>query len=147
VEPAALTFEISEAALTDWDSQACLRELADLGTGLTLDDFGTGNTALANLRRYPVQAVKIDRSFVEQLAGGHAAAALAGTIIVMAHSMGKLVIAEGVEQAEQLEYLREQGCDLAQGYYMARPLSAADMTAMLQGRRSLRSEDRTAAGG
>jgi diguanylate cyclase (GGDEF)-like protein len=147
VQPAALTFEINEAALTDEESQQCVRELADLGVGLTLDDFGTGSTALANLRRYPVQAVKIDRSFVDQLATDHSAAALASTIIAMAHGLGKSVVAEGVEKAEQLEFLREQRCDLAQGYFMARPLSAQDMTAMLLGRSIVRGGERSAAGG
>ncbi|HUG73883.1 MAG TPA: EAL domain-containing protein, partial [Steroidobacteraceae bacterium] len=75
--PTAFTFEISEAVLTDEGSQQCIRELSELGVGLTLDDFGTGNTSLANLRRLPVQAVKIDRSFVEKVVGDHAAAALA----------------------------------------------------------------------
>ncbi len=135
VPPAALDFEMNEAALTDPDSQACIEALSALGVRLTLDDFGTGHTALANLRRYRVGAVKIDRSFVQELAESPSAAALASTIIVMAHSLDKQVIAEGVETIEQLEYLRERGCDLVQGYFMARPLSAIDMTEMLIGRR------------
>jgi EAL domain-containing protein (putative c-di-GMP-specific phosphodiesterase class I) len=147
VKPESLTFEISEAALTDEASQQCIRELTEIGVGLTLDDFGTGSTSLASLRRHPVQAVKIDRSFVEQLVRDHAAAALASSIIVMAHGLGKAVVAEGVESAEQLEFLREQGCDMAQGFYMARPLSAQDMTALLLGRSAARAEDRSAAGG
>jgi len=135
IQPGALVFEMNEAALTDPDSQACIDSLSALGVGLTLDDFGTGHTALANLRRYPVSAVKIDRSFVDELADSPAAAALASTIIVMAHSLNRLVIAEGVETIEQLDYLRERGCDHAQGYFMARPMSATDMTEMLLGRR------------
>jgi EAL domain-containing protein (putative c-di-GMP-specific phosphodiesterase class I) len=111
---------------------------------LTLDDFGTGHTALANLRRYPVGAVKIDRSFVEELAENPAAAALASTIIVMAHSLGKQVIAEGVETIEQLDFLRERGCDSAQGYFMARPLSAHDMTELLVGRNLEETGERSA---
>jgi diguanylate cyclase (GGDEF)-like protein len=133
----SLAFEISESALTDEDSQLRIHELAEIGVGLTLDDFGTGNTSLANLRRYPVQAVKIDRSFVERLESDAEAAALAGTIIVMAHALDKIVIAEGVESAGQLEYLRERRCDLAQGYFMARPLSLQDVTALLFGRRAV----------
>ena len=137
VEPACIEFEVSEAALTDPESQSCIEALAALGVGLVLDDFGTGNTALANLRRYPVAAVKIDRSFVEQIAEDPSAAALASTIIVMAHSLQKVVVAEGVETQDQLEYLRERGCDVAQGYFLARPLSAADMTSLLLGRRQV----------
>jgi EAL domain-containing protein (putative c-di-GMP-specific phosphodiesterase class I) len=72
------------------------------------------------------------------------AAALASTIIVMAHSLGKLVIAEGVETSEQLDYLRERGCDLAQGYFMARPLSASDMTELLVGRNPEAAGERSA---
>ncbi len=144
--PESITFEMSEAALTDEDSQQSLEELAGMGVGLALDDFGTGSMALASLRRYPVQAVKIDRSFVAQVVSDHSAAALASTIIAMAHGLGKVVVAEGVEEAVQLEYLREQRCDLAQGYFMARPLSAQDMTAMLLGREDARAGDRSAAG-
>jgi EAL domain-containing protein (putative c-di-GMP-specific phosphodiesterase class I) len=134
VAPAQLAFEVNEAALTDADSQACIEELSALGVNLTLDDFGTGHTALANLRRYPVGTVKIDRSFVEELTVSASAAALASTIIVMAHSLDKHVVAEGVETIEQLDFLRERGCDIAQGYFLARPLSAPGMTELLLGR-------------
>jgi diguanylate cyclase (GGDEF)-like protein len=134
LQASTIEFEMNEAALTDPGSLASIEELSSMGVQLTLDDFGTGHTALANLRRYPVGAVKIDRSFIEELTAGSSAAALAGTIIVMAQSLGKKVIAEGVETSEQLDYLRERGCDCAQGYFMAQPLSAADMTDMLAGR-------------
>jgi diguanylate cyclase (GGDEF)-like protein len=134
IQPSQLAFELNEAALTDADSQSCIEELSDLGVSLTLDDFGTGSTALANLRRYPVSAVKIDRSFIEELAENASAAALASTIIVMAHSLDKQVVAEGVETLEQLDFLRERGCDVAQGYFLARPLPAAAMTELLLGR-------------
>jgi diguanylate cyclase (GGDEF)-like protein len=144
IQPAMLEFEMNEAALTDPDSEACIEALSALGVALTLDDFGTGHTALANLRRYPVGAVKIDRSFVEELAVSPSTAALASTIIVMAHSLEKRVIAEGVETIEQLDYLRERGCDFVQGYFMARPMSAADMTEMLLGRRPVATAVRSA---
>jgi EAL domain-containing protein (putative c-di-GMP-specific phosphodiesterase class I) len=134
VAPAALEFEMSEAALADPENAPGLEALAALGVGLTLDDFGTGSTALSTLRRHPVGAVKIDRSFVDKLVDDPAAAALAGTIIVMAHSLHKRVIAEGVETIEQLDYLRERGCDIAQGFFLAQPLSAQDMTELLLGR-------------
>jgi diguanylate cyclase (GGDEF)-like protein len=144
VRPSSLEFELNEAALTDHDSQACIAQLSAMGAGLTLDDFGTGHTALANLRRYPVAAVKIDRSFVDELVMNPAAAALASTIIVMAHSLDKQVVAEGVETMEQFDFLRERGCDVAQGYFMARPLSAAAMTDMLLGRQPEESTARSA---
>ena len=134
--PSVLEFEMNEASLTNPDSQDTVAALSALGVQLTLDDFGTGHTALANLRRYPVRAVKIDRSFVEKLTADASAATLASTIIVMAHSLGKQVIAEGVETVEQLDYLRERGCDFAQGYFMAQPLAAQDMTDLLAGHKS-----------
>ena len=86
VPASRIELEVKEAALTDPESQECINELARLGVGLALDDFGTGLTALDNLRRYPVHAVKIDRSFIEEVAVNPAAAALASTIIVMAHA-------------------------------------------------------------
>jgi EAL domain-containing protein (putative c-di-GMP-specific phosphodiesterase class I) len=132
--PSQLAFEVNEAALTDADSQTCIEELSELGVALTLDDFGTGHTALANLRRYPVSSVKIDRSFVDEVVDSASAAALASTIIVMAHALDKQVVAEGVETIEQLDFLRERGCDVAQGYFLARPLPAAAMTELLLGR-------------
>ncbi len=138
LDPDAIEFEMNEAALSDAGSAPGIAALSALGVRLTLDDFGTGTTALGNLRRYPVSAVKIDRSFVQQLAESPSAAALVDTIIVMVHSQRKQVIAEGIETLEQLEYLRERGCDLAQGYFMARPLSVQDMTEMLLGNRDRR---------
>jgi diguanylate cyclase (GGDEF)-like protein len=134
IDSSQLCFEMNEAALADADSADNVRELAALGVELVLDDFGTGSTALATLRHHPVGAVKIDRSFVEKLGEDPAAAALADTIIVMAHGLDRSVIAEGVETVEQYEYLRERGCDVAQGYFLAQPLSAQDMTSLLAGR-------------
>lgn len=135
LQPDALEFEMSEATLTDSQSASGIQALSELGVRLTLDDFGTGSTALANLRRYPVSAVKIDRSFVAQLMDSSSAAALTDTIIVMAHSQRKQVIAEGIETLEQLEYLREHGCDMGQGFFLARPLSGQDMSDLLLGNR------------
>jgi diguanylate cyclase (GGDEF)-like protein len=135
LQPDALEFEMNEAALTDSESAPSIQALSELGVRLTLDDFGTGSTALANLRRYPVSAVKIDRSFVAQLMDSSSAAALTDTIIVMAHSQRKQVVAEGIETLEQLEYLREHHCDMAQGFFLARPMSGQDMTNLLLGTR------------
>ena len=135
ISPAAIEFELNEAALVDADSQSTIGELSALGVGLALDDFGTGHTALGSLRRHPVRTVKIDRSFVDELTVSTSAAGMASTLIVMAHSLDKRVVAEGVETIEQLDFLRERGCDVAQGYFLARPLSASDMTELLLGRR------------
>jgi diguanylate cyclase (GGDEF)-like protein len=134
--PDLLDIELTEAALVDPESQQAVAALGAMGIGLTLDDFGTGHAALNNLRRYPVRAVKIDRSFVEEVAANYSVAALAGTIIVMAHALDKLVVAEGIETLEQLDFFRERGCDIAQGYYLARPVPAMELTAMLRGQRA-----------
>jgi len=79
-----------------------------------------------------VQAIKIDRSFIEEVAHNVTAATLAETMITMAHALGKEVVAEGVETMEQLEFLRQRGCDYAQGFFFARPASLADITALLR---------------
>jgi EAL domain-containing protein (putative c-di-GMP-specific phosphodiesterase class I) len=141
-----LEMELTEAVFLDPDAESTLGELARMGVRLTLDDFGTGYSALGHLRRYPVKTVKIDRSFIDDVPGNAASAALAETIIVMAHKLGKQVVAEGVENIEQLDFLRERGCDIVQGYYLARPLSAADMAAILQGRVEGPRQDSAAAG-
>jgi diguanylate cyclase (GGDEF)-like protein len=141
-----LELELTEGAFLDPETDATLAELSRLGVGLTLDDFGTGYSALGHLRRYPVGTVKIDRSFIEDVADNQASAALAETIIVMAHNLGKKVVAEGVETIEQLDFLRERGCDIAQGYYLARPLAATAMAEMLQSRLPGWSEETAAAG-
>jgi diguanylate cyclase len=129
-----LAMEITEIAFTNPESEGTLAELSELGVHLMLDDFGTGYSALGHLRRYPVQTVKIDRSLIDDIAVNPASATLAETIIVMAHKLGKQVVAEGVETVEQLDFLREHRCDIAQGYYLARPLTPVAMGEMLQGR-------------
>jgi EAL domain-containing protein (putative c-di-GMP-specific phosphodiesterase class I) len=89
---------------------------------------------LSYLRQYPIGTVKIDRTFLEEVPQNPASATLVETIIVMAHALGKRVVAEGIETAEQLEFLRERRCDIAQGFYLARPLSAQVVTELLQAR-------------
>ena len=113
---------------------AALERLAQLGVHLTLDDFGTGYSSLNYLRQYPIGTVKIDRTFLEDVPRSQASATLVETILSMAHSLGKRVVAEGVETMEQLEFLRERRCDVAQGFYLARPLTEAAMTELLQAR-------------
>jgi EAL domain-containing protein (putative c-di-GMP-specific phosphodiesterase class I) len=103
---------------------------------LSLDDFGTGYSSLGYLRVHPVHAIKIDRSFIEEVAHNVTAATLAETMITMAHALGKEVVAEGVETMEQLEFLRQRGCDYAQGFFFARPAAVADITALLRGRQA-----------
>ncbi|MDD2744322.1 MAG: EAL domain-containing protein [Rhodocyclaceae bacterium] len=111
---------------------AVLRELKTLGCRLYLDDFGTGYSSLAYLKRFPIDALKIDRSFILDLTSDSDDAAIAGAIIAMAHSLGMRVVAEGVEHREQLAVLKEHGCDEFQGYYFARPIPVEKFTAMLR---------------
>ncbi|HEY5307997.1 MAG TPA: EAL domain-containing protein, partial [Casimicrobiaceae bacterium] len=87
------------------------------------------------LREHPVEVIKIDRSFIDGVDKSPTAATLASTMIAMAHTLGKVVVAEGVETAEQLEFLRSRNCDIAQGYYLSRPLPTADIGDLLQSRR------------
>ena len=134
VSPDKLEFEVTESVFADEEALVTLRRLAALGVHLSLDDFGTGYSSLGYLRAHPVQAIKIDRSFIEEVAHSVTAATLAETMITMAHALGKHVVAEGVETMEQLEFLRARRCDYAQGFYFARPAAAADITALLQGR-------------
>jgi EAL domain-containing protein (putative c-di-GMP-specific phosphodiesterase class I) len=113
---------------------AALVRLSHIGVHLALDDFGTGYSSLNYLRQYPIGTVKIDRTFLEEVPQNPASATLVETIVVMAHALGKRVVAEGIEAVEQLEFLRERRCDIAQGFYLARPLAATAVTELLQAR-------------
>ena len=132
--PALLELELTESVFADEAAGAALERLHQLGVHLALDDFGTGYSSLSYLRQYPIGTVKIDRTFLEEVPQNPASATLVETIIVMAHALGKRVVAEGIETAEQLEFLRERRCDIAQGFYLARPLSSQVVTELLQAR-------------
>ena len=101
-----------------------LHALRDLGIHLAIDDFGTGYSSLSYLRRLPVDALKIDCSFIRDVNFNPDDAILVETIITMAHSLKLDVVAEGVETHEQLAFLRARGCDKAQGFYFSKPLSS-----------------------
>ncbi|MFL6601241.1 MAG: putative bifunctional diguanylate cyclase/phosphodiesterase [Steroidobacteraceae bacterium] len=132
--PALLELELTESVFADDAAGATLERLHQLGVHLALDDFGTGYSSLSYLRQYPIGTVKIDRTFLEEVPQNPASATLVETIVVMAHALGKRVVAEGIETAEQLEFLRERRCDIAQGFYLARPLSSQVVTELLQAR-------------
>jgi EAL domain-containing protein (putative c-di-GMP-specific phosphodiesterase class I) len=135
ISPASLELEFKEAALSDLEVEEPLRAIAALGVKLALDDFGTGYSSLNHLRRYPVHTVKLDRSFLDEIPQNDSAGALVESVITMAHTLGKRVTAEGVESGGQLEFLRLRGCEAAQGFYLARPMSAAALTEILESRR------------
>jgi EAL domain-containing protein (putative c-di-GMP-specific phosphodiesterase class I) len=99
-----------------------LSELKSLGVSLTVDDFGTGYSSLAYLKRFPVDELKIDRNFVAGLLTDQEDSAIVTAIINLAHTLGVVAVAEGVENADQVGRLRELGCDFGQGYHFGRPL-------------------------
>jgi DNA-binding response OmpR family regulator len=101
---------------------AILRELKRIGLTVSIDDFGTGYSSLEYLHRMPIDEVKIDRSFIDGLGANHEQSAIVASVISLAHAMGREVVAEGVETADQLERLRALGCDLAQGFLIAAPM-------------------------
>ena len=128
-----LGLEVTESVLVEDDAvtQENLQRLSDAGVSLLVDDFGTGYSSLSYLERFPVvDVLKVDRSFLLQGSRGHA---VVQAVVGLARAFGFLVCAEGVETQEQLAYLRELGCDLAQGYLLARPAPAADVAALLRG--------------
>jgi EAL domain-containing protein (putative c-di-GMP-specific phosphodiesterase class I) len=122
-DPEAVCLEITESVLLDdLDAMAdAVRALKDLGLRLAIDDFGTGYSSLAYLKRFPFDELKIDRSFVEGVGSDDTDDAIVAATIELAHALGLVVAAEGIETEAQLARLAEFGCDLAQGYLFARP--------------------------
>lgn len=131
--PQWLELELTESQLLDSVEHiiATFQQLRDLGVKLAIDDFGTGYSSLSYLRRFPVDYVKIDRAFISGLGDGTEDAAIIQAIISMAHSLGLKVVAEGVENQSQLEFLRSHGCDEVQGYLISRPIEATAMAGIL----------------
>ncbi|MCU7376254.1 EAL domain-containing protein [Paucibacter sp. O1-1] len=126
LSPAGLSLEITESVMmSDPETfTTTLRDLRALGVKVALDDFGTGYSSLSYLKRFPIDQVKIDRAFVRDITSDAADAAICSAIIAMAHSLGMGVVAEGVENSEQVAFLRGRGCDELQGYYLSKPLAA-----------------------
>jgi EAL domain-containing protein (putative c-di-GMP-specific phosphodiesterase class I) len=129
VDPKLLEFEITEGTLMEHgdSTSAALRALKDLGISISIDDFGTGYSNLGYLKRFLVDTLKIDISFIRDVTTNPDDAAIAIAIINMAHSLRLKVVAEGVEKQEQLEFLRIHGCDEVQGYLLSRPLPANEI--------------------
>ena len=130
----ALRLEITEGVLMD-DSgavDATLARLAALGTPLELDDFGTGYSSLAYLQRLPVATIKLDRSFIRDIATSDNARAIVGAAIAMVHALNKQIVAEGVETVEQLALLRRWGCDAIQGYFLSTPVPAEEFAELVR---------------
>lgn len=127
--PTKLELEITESAMMhDVESAiSSMCALADMGITLSVDDFGTGYSSLHYIKKFPVSVLKVDKSFVQDIVHDPKSAALVNSIITLAHSLHLKVIAEGVENTEQLQHLRQWNCDMVQGYLYCRPLSKQDM--------------------
>jgi diguanylate cyclase (GGDEF)-like protein/PAS domain S-box-containing protein len=134
LNPAFLGLELTEGLIMQQaeSSVVTLRELKAMDIRISIDDFGTGYSSLGYLKRFPIDVLKIDQSFVRDIPGDTDDAAIASTIITMAHSLGLKVVAEGVETAAQLKFMREHGCDAMQGYHLSKPLPAEQFEAFLK---------------
>jgi diguanylate cyclase (GGDEF)-like protein len=128
LKPEHLGIEITESVIMQdvKSTISKLQKLHNMGVSLAIDDFGTGYSSLSYLKLFPINDLKIDRSFVFNITTDSTDAAIALSVIVLAHSMNLNVVAEGVETMEQLEVLRKQGCDIVQGFLFSRPISAAE---------------------
>jgi EAL domain-containing protein (putative c-di-GMP-specific phosphodiesterase class I) len=126
VDPRQLQVEITESALMADPPRArsTLRQVADLGVGISLDDFGTGYSSLQHLRRLPLAEIKVDQSFVATMVGNHDDAAIVASTLDMARALGLRTVAEGVADRLTFQLLGRLGCDLGQGWYLGRPMAA-----------------------
>ena len=134
LEPSSLTLEVTESAMMEDPQQALavITRLSEAGVSFAIDDFGTGYSSLGYLKQLPVHEVKIDRSFVTDMAEDASNAMIVHSIVELAHNLGLKVVAEGVESAAGWELLHRLACDMAQGYYLSRPLPAGALRAWLQ---------------
>jgi predicted signal transduction protein with EAL and GGDEF domain len=129
LSPNRLRLEITEGSVMDQPDRALatLKELAAVGVSLSVDDFGTGYSSLAYLQRLPVDELKIDRSFVLGLAGSASDGEIVRSTVGLGHNLGLSIVAEGVEDESSLAFLREVGCDIAQGFFIAKPMPAESL--------------------
>ena len=136
VPPEQLEIEVTETVLLDRSAHRIAVSLAQLhgaGVSIALDDFGTGHASLAHLKTFPVDRLKIDRSFVAGIGHETDDEVIVRTVLNLAHNLGKQVVAEGIETDAQLDFLRQQGCDVGQGYLVSRPLPPAQALSFLAG--------------
>lgn len=136
VLPGLLEIEITESSLIE-DTQLAqrnLERLAAIGIKIALDDYGTGFSGLSRLKQLPINAVKIDRSFIRDIRNDNDDAVIVASTITLAHNLGLIVIAEGVESKDQLVHLKAAGCDQVQGFFLQRPVSAQDIEPLLRKR-------------
>jgi EAL domain-containing protein (putative c-di-GMP-specific phosphodiesterase class I) len=132
--PEHLELEITEGTVMQ-DSQRAARilgEIKALGIALAIDDFGTGYSSLAQIKRFPIDTIKVDRSFIRNLPQDAEDKAITQAILAIAKTLGLAVVAEGVETAEQESFLRDHACDQTQGYFFSKPIAADDFAALLR---------------
>jgi len=131
--PALLELEVTESLLMRdlQKSVATMRELKAMGVSLSIDDFGTGYSSLSALKSFPISRLKIDKSFVSELADNPDDQAIAMAVISLGHKLNLKVIAEGVETEQQCRFLRENECDEMQGYLFSKPVTAAEIARMV----------------
>jgi diguanylate cyclase (GGDEF)-like protein/PAS domain S-box-containing protein len=134
IDPTLVKLEITESVIMENTESAStmLRELKELGIELSMDDFGTGYSSLSYLHRFPIDILKIDRSFVSQMKSNEGSGEIVGTIISMAKGLSMGVVAEGVETAQQLQGLYDLGCTYAQGFYISRPVEQSQIKDLMQ---------------
>ena len=137
VEPEKLSLEITESSIIAAEAEETLRRLHATGVRISVDDFGTGYSSLTHLKRLPVQEIKIDKSFVVDMATNRDGAAIVRSTIDLGHNLGLTVVAEGVEDEETEALLREYGCDFIQGFHIARPAAAGLLGPWLRARAGL----------
>ncbi len=129
-----LMFEITESAAMEQPTETVriLDLLHDMGISIAIDDFGTGYSSLSYLHMFPINHLKLDRSFVSEIGDDTDGSVICGATIGLAHSLGQKVVAEGIETDEQLSYLKRSGCDMGQGYLFSRPLPADQLIAFIR---------------
>lgn len=134
IEPMSLELEITESLLMDEREKVrnILQEIRNRQVTIALDDFGTGYSSLSYLGLYPIDVIKIDRSFIMQMMDSHEQKAIVLAILAMSNALSMEVVAEGVETIEQARYLQDEGCDVLQGYLVSKPMPASEATEMLQ---------------
>jgi EAL domain-containing protein (putative c-di-GMP-specific phosphodiesterase class I) len=135
LDPACLELELTESFVMQ-DAErinVAMQSLKGLGVDIAVDDFGTGYSSLSYLKRFPVDRLKVDKSFVRDIDSDPDDAAIVRAIITLGHALGLKVVAEGVETSAHLEFLQQHGCDELQGYYFSRPVPAAGMEDLLRG--------------
>jgi EAL domain-containing protein (putative c-di-GMP-specific phosphodiesterase class I) len=138
LEPRYLEVELTEGAVMNDPEQsiAILEQLSTMGVLVSVDDFGTGYSSMSYLRRFPIDKLKIDRVFIDEIVSRPEDASIVRAIISLAHSLRLKVVAEGVETPAQLEFLKLTGCDEYQGYHFSRPLPAPDFERLIRDTRT-----------